>query len=392
MKAPLNQLRHLVLANIATNEQSVSVLPFIKASEKDWLNELPKIKEEVFEQLNALVLSKKNDRLIKRHVQQAQRECISLLDLLPKTLSSGNSGFTIGDATRVCLEEVLEYLLKTQSFYFNWEAFAPRQHVDQVAVRLNNNVPVLKAALKRKGIDNGLQILMNDAFIRFVGLSDATYQQLHYMETLQLSLIKLCHQIENLDFNEILMEHLIYYGFNENAFVMFCKQRMQQRLNQLYHAPAQYEQLCFFEKNLIAQQEKTNFLFSTHRKSTKTQLLDFVNAELNYFQKKQGYFQQLGGQILTEKPDQGYRIKVNLSADGLAYLLRLLCETEVIEANPRTQLMNFVARSFQTAGIGEKILSPQSLGTKYKQVTQSTATGMKTLLHKMLRKLEKDYF
>jgi len=166
---------------------------------------------------------------------------------------------------------------------------------------------------------------------------------------------------------------------------------MVKQLNQIYQQGLYYDKVCFYEKMLVAQQEKANALFDPCRLSVKHQLLAFIQAELNYFNRKRDF-------DLLNKPGKGleagsgnYRVKVNLSADALAYLIRLLCETSVIDTNPRTQLMDFIARSFQTAGIGDKYLSAQSLGTKYKQVTQNTALGLKAMLQKMMKQIDTDF-
>lgn len=361
-------------------------LPLLRAEE------LPKIKEGIYIKLKGLLLSKKNNRLIKRHIQEAQKECISLLDLLAQNSNSDSHMQQLQQATKSCLEELLNYLIESQYHYFDWGVYAPKLHVVSVKMIIEGNIILLQAGLKRKKAMPKLQNIICNAFLKFTKLDQATYKQLHYMKQLQISLIKLCNQIGNVDFDELLIAHLLYYDFNENAFIMYCKQRINLSINQQFQPIVQFESLCFFEKSLMVQQEKANFHFSEEQLSVKAQLLIFVRAELHYFKKKTQFLQQKYKQNNTkENPNEAYRVKLSLSADSLAYLIRLLCETDVIEANPRTHLMQFLSRNFQTSGIGEMHLSPQSLGTKYKQVTQSTALGIKALLKRMTKQLEADF-
>ena len=86
-----------------------------------------------------------------------------------------------------------------------------------------------------------------------------------------------------------------------------------------------------------------------------------------------------------------YRIKMTLSADALAYLLRLLIEADIIVAVPRSEFLAFIARHVQTPGIGMAYLSPNSLGTKYKQVVQTTAKNVNAALMRMLKILNKNF-
>ena len=86
-----------------------------------------------------------------------------------------------------------------------------------------------------------------------------------------------------------------------------------------------------------------------------------------------------------------YRVKVSISADALAYLVRLLIETGVIVASPRSDLLVFIAKHFQTPGIGNAYLSANSLGTKYRQVVQSTAKNVNAALGRMQRIVGKEF-
>lgn len=81
-------------------------------------------------------------------------------------------------------------------------------------------------------------------------------------------------------------------------------------------------------------------------------------------------------------------MKVSLSVDGLAYLIRLMVEAGVILAGSRSELMEFISRHVQTPGIGEGHLSVKSLNNKYKQVVQSTINAVRAALMRMLKILE----
>lgn len=56
----------------------------------------------------------------------------------------------------------------------------------------------------------------------------------------------------------------------------------------------------------------------------------------------------------------------------------------------KTELMRFIAASFETPGMHAGGISATSLGTKYKQVVQSTATKVRAALKRMLKQLDED--
>lgn len=387
MKKKLNSFRQYVIRHIQatadTDQQNLM--------QGNPAAQLLQLKESLLLEIEALVLSKRNDHLIKRHIRYTQIECIHLLDLLPDE-NSDHFVNPLQKLTRSCLEQVLDYLFDAHSYHVDQDVYAPEQHLLRRQKQIADQLNVLKAGLKRKKVIPELQYIIAAAFERFVHLTKATYHQLHYHSKLQQSIIKLCNQINNVQFDELLLEHLIYFSFNESAFVSFCKQQMIQDLDQMYQETLKYEKLCFFEKSLMAQQEKINFRFSSERPSVKSQLMAFVSAELNYYKRNYDFVaQKQTVNNFTQTGVTPYRVKMNLSVDGLAYLVRLFCQSEVIEANPRSKLLEFISQHFQTAGIGDKLLSAQSLGTKYKQVTQSTANGLRVLLNRMIKEIDADF-
>lgn len=86
-----------------------------------------------------------------------------------------------------------------------------------------------------------------------------------------------------------------------------------------------------------------------------------------------------------------YKVRTTMSVDCLAYLFRLMVEANLIEAGVKTELMRFIAANFETPGMNAGGLSAASIGTKYKQVVQSTATKVRAALKRMLKQLDGDF-
>lgn len=88
---------------------------------------------------------------------------------------------------------------------------------------------------------------------------------------------------------------------------------------------------------------------------------------------------------------EDYRIRVLLSAGGLAYFFKLLHKAGALDAGPISRMVVAISKNFITSGIGNGHLSSGSLMTKYKQVVQTTAKSVRALLVKMLRVLDEEF-
>lgn len=88
---------------------------------------------------------------------------------------------------------------------------------------------------------------------------------------------------------------------------------------------------------------------------------------------------------------EDFRIRVLLSAEGLAYFFKLLNKAGALDAGPVSRMIVSLSKNFTTRGIGHGTLSTHSLTTKYKQVVQTTAVAVRALLVKMLKQLDEEF-
>jgi len=98
--------------------------------------------------------------------------------------------------------------------------------------------------------------------------------------------------------------------------------------------------------------------------------------------------------VTWAKPDAANahpRIRVLFSVDALAYFFKLLNKAGGLDGSPVAHLIIAVSKNFITPGIGDGYISPNSLTTKYKQVVQSTAQNVRTLLVRMLKHLDQEF-
>jgi len=287
------------------------------------------------------------------------------------------------------LLELLRHLEQYHSRTFDREEVMPLCRIAEAGQMLEQKLPLICAGLKKRQIDPELQKVVLEPFIAFGTRKNSRYQQMDYLLKLAGQLIECMHNpAAN---NDSLLSLLLYQGFNTPAFIRYFEQKMSDTVKADYQADLQLEAWYDYERRFRTIPKNPKARFDSRKPSLRTAILDFVQAEMQCLHKKQKLHSHAAAEISIANKEAAfnrpYRIKTSLSVEGLAYFLRLMIETGAIEAEPRTALMAFVAANIQTRGKDGNI-SVQSLQTKYKQVNQHTAKGIKSLLNQMNRQVK----
>ena len=388
-------IRHMTRLTALAQESVVveqGVAPTASLVQKQ-LEEITQINGGLFQAIREEVFSQGTDQLVERHLQQTQYDCLLLLEMLEQ---QEQRRCPLQMALLDLLVEVLAYLETHHRQYFCLKAQVPTRQLTLALMEMEDQMKLLSTGFKRKAVDLPLQELMLLCFSGFIKSKKISYESLAFMKHMQLSLINLCRDVQAEDFTRIVMEHLLYLRFNAPSYEGYYKSRLLENLDKVYNLNDKFELLYHLEKIIKGQQERRVTCFDPQSPTLVAVLSSFIKAEIRFLKKKQG-IALLGqppldkrGLIATQQLPE-YRVKVSLSADALAYLLRLLIEADVIVACPRSELLLFIAKNFQTPGIGNAYLSANSLGTKYKQVVQTTARNVNAALGRMQRIVGKEF-
>lgn len=348
------------------------------------------IEEEILSAIRQEIYSSSKASVVERHIRQIQSDCIALMNSLHDYSRQDEQLNHLQEAVFKCLQKVLNEIEQHHYIFFNPQAILPSAYHHRAVESLKEEFSLLKAMLKKNRLDAAWYGHMERSISSFLQAGCCSFEQLSYMNGLIAALIEI--KADNGKFLETLIRQLMYHRFNDLEFSFFYINLLEEEVNGLYSVEEQYERLSYYHKQFKRQEERSSCCFDPSRKSLKAILLEYVDGELEFMERKQilnrGRNSEAAGQHLL---GNNYRVKVSLSADGLAYLLRLMIEADLIVAKPRTLLMEFVAKYFQTCGIGTAKLSAGSLETKYKQVTQNTAKGVSAALKRMLRLLDQQF-
>ena len=351
----------------------------------------PQIKEGIATGIFIMMMSAGKSSNIIRHLHWLQKDSVLLLNLIWQHGQKERTGAFYTAASN-CLIGILELLEQNDCKYFNPDQAVPFSVFEDAVATLDEKMNLLKAGLKGKKVDQELQDILLGVFKKFQKKSTASYRHTAYMLKLQDILIETLQGSGKINYNDALTSRLLRHGFNAHAFIQYFKIKITTEMMEDYQIENQLETLYYYEKELRPRSEKVRFCYDSKIPACRSVLLSFVRAELDYLDKKHQYSSPKPNNKVTNNTPSVYRIKTTLSVDGLAYLLRLLIEAEVIDATPKTDLMAFVGQHFQTRGIiGNGIISANSLTTKYNQITQSTAVGMRSLLVKMTKNIDDNF-
>ena len=345
--------------------------------------QLLQLEQEIVAGLDLLVASRQREAALRRQHRHLQNCCQLLLGFLVEDEWQTQPLKPYMLANEAMLLRLLDFQYQAHGNYFNEHNSAPLLYQTRCLAKMQAQQLLLAAGFKRKKLPQRLQEILLGLFADTDLANGYSYAQMHYLGDLQTRIINYTHKVSDEEFENSLLAYLIYQNLNYAPLIRYIQENLEIQLSAIYNLKEQFVFLSQREKYFACLLENRNTAFDFGKDSAKEQLLAYVNACMVYYNRIQQPAQLVQP---SNSPAFGhYRVKLSIGADGLAYLLRLLIEAGVLEAEPRSKLLQFVARHFQTAGIGDQLLSANSLTTKYKQVVQRTALNVRSLLKRMTK-------
>jgi hypothetical protein len=391
----------LTLRTLILNDMDPLKHTMTKNEVSIWMETLPVIGREMFDHIGFFVNSIFQKSLVKRQIEQIRKECISLLDAADvyKDLATEMTG--LRDAVVKCLEQVFEQAHFWCSKYKVDDVNMPLRHLRKEQADVDLQAKSLGSLMKAKGLDSKLQTVVLECMTGLLKTKRSNYTRMAYVRGLQTSLLQVCTESTKEYINSNVILHLFEWDYNIAAFANYYQARIAAELSEIYEVAEQFRLLYEYERQFeMLSFKKSVRCYDLDRVRIRQVMYTFIRAELSCLKKKE----QLKSPVVlaavpashmvsaSGKSGTGtYRIKTNMSVDCLAYLFRLMVEANLIEAGVKTELMRFIATSFETPGMIPAGISSGSLGTKYKQVVQSTATKVRAALKRMLRQLDGDF-
>ncbi|WP_316815853.1 hypothetical protein [Pedobacter nyackensis] len=380
------------LRNLVVNDLQPATKALTLPKINKWLKELPGIADGLFQLMSTLVFSPLSEQLVNRHIRQIQHESICLMNILQSYQKVPAKMLPLHKAVLGILEAVLEHIEAHYPAHFNLDLAVPDTHFKLAVTAVEEKMSFMLNRLKSKSNDKTLQKLIHDSLLDFTTAQKCSYYRLAYIKSLQVSVTELCEDMEREEGDEKLKELLIYLNLNTAAHVKYYKKNINTELAGIFDLQEQDELLYAYQKQIKSINPQRNTGFTPFQDSIKTTLLNYIRAEIKYREKirpaaSADPYQRIGG--IWPMPPDPYKIQVSFSVDALAYFFKLMIRVGLVNGTPKTQLLQFISKSFKTVAMDS--ISTTSLSRKYDQVVQTTAKAVRVVLLRMLKILDEEF-
>jgi len=251
---------------------------------------------------------------------------------------------------------------------------------------------VSTAALKKQ-LKRLVQIVAKDESVDKCLITDvmAVFQNFTDDESSNISYLQLSYQKELM--KELLLEKalastqsfretLYYFNFNEDNFIAYEYERLQQLTNNLPAKKEKITLLRFEQKNINQLSAKLNCSYTINMPSLKEQVNGWIDEEVKFLENGN----------LIEKTENGlaeneHKIHTSLSVAKLALLIKLLVIDKIIINRTVAPMLRIIAKFFTT--LQREDISFGSMETKYHAPDKATISAVRDMLFKWINILNK---
>ncbi|MEJ7556657.1 MAG: hypothetical protein WKF66_00010 [Pedobacter sp.] len=382
-------LRTLVLHDMNQEKHTMTV-----AEINNWVNIMPDITAEQLEHISFFVNSIFGKEIVKRQFKQMQSENTILLDAIDKYQNLGPELLRLKTVAIVSIMTVLDELM-------NWKAYSDKDmRLPAISVRkrlltVENEVTSLNAQFIKLKVAPELQKAILEFPRSLIRLKTWSNDSSEYLKIYMSGIATTLEQCRDRT-DDWLREWLININHNSESFTNYLKANM---LKRLYEVEDIDEKLLFLNQHLgwLRNRSVTKKLplFDKNKATIYDVMHSFLTSEISFVQsmilKARPPYVNYKNQAKSGSAPDHYKVAFNLSVESLAYLIKLMVNTGVIEDGIREQLFRYISGNFQTPGTVNSGISAESFKTKYKNVTQTTAIAVKASLMAMIKLIDKEF-
>jgi hypothetical protein len=360
-----------------------------------WLGVLPEIKDELAKHMSFIVYSIFDNSLVKRQLQQMQTECTFLLNAIDKYDHCTGDVLLLRSHTIDCLNATLDTIITQYSKYADYSKNMNRMHFRQKIMEMNEQLIHTKEMMQIQELQKDLQKLILDGFQKVFNNKTANYNQVIYLSNFLPGLNEILHETGRAYAEDTLCQYLIQRSYNSELFIQFMLKRYQgmATIINLEDRNTAFLRLRSRLQRYKADAKNTRYLPGGD--SIYSRLINFVETELRCagiaIKNARPKLVPIVAPVPVPYKPIDYKLRFNFSVDCLAYLLKLMVNTNIIDPGIKAELQRYVAENFQTPGTKSIGMSAGSFQTKYKNVTQSTSATVKAALMAMLKLIDKEF-
>tara|TARA_R110002012_G_scaffold252147_3_gene430812 strand:- start:20158 stop:21369 length:1212 start_codon:yes stop_codon:yes gene_type:complete len=367
-----------------------------------WAEDLEREEERIKQSFMMLAFSEIEDKIIERQIQLYQQKLILISNHISQQvgylsieyelqLKDGDYLSQLGLILIDCITALLTFIEKHFTKYFSQDSQIPTSYFINSQNQLRNQLVRVKELGKLKKIDSSLLKIINHHINTFIdNPKNASYRKLIYCKTFleEIETI-LSRDLKGIRLEKQFISNLLYLNFNVFAIYNYISLRIKKN----YQSKSTYREqlllLQLFKKLINQSQVKPDFEFNQGVESLKASLINWVNEEIFFFkERKQLAIKFNHHHTLINRPVSNTKIYSKLSVGQLAYLMKLLANSNIIAPENTSKLVEFISNNFSTSS--QKDISLKSLRNKIYSPENTTIENVQEIMETLVEKAEKD--
>lgn len=330
------------------------------------------------------VTSFENDELIRRYFHFHQESLIDLINSIHSRVNRGKAA-VCSDSIILRLSALLEYLEEHFPEYFDVDMKMSVASQLQVQTELQSLIQLLSVKFVSPNIDFGLIELLKRVIEESCMKNDCeiSFRQYYYFKFFRSSVANsnITPVSDTLDLIAVLM----HANFNEEGFYQYFIRYINWSVNKAQLISEKIDQLAFYLKFANQEGSASKLAFDHQRLPINVQIADWIGQEMQYLKNKQ----QLAPNSVSadDAIATDFKLNFDLSVPVLAYLIRALVETGVLQNKNTSELIRFFVKYVKTKK--SEAISYESFRIKYYSVETGTKEAVKKTLQAMLNFINK---
>ncbi|ADR20442.1 hypothetical protein MATR_19380 [Marivirga tractuosa] len=389
--------------DFVSNKLKNNNLNFNTTEISDLLRAIPKEEQRIKKALMKLVFSDLKEKVVERIIQTYQSKLIFLSNDLTKKIEGkdipkldeierDNQLLRFKVLLLNTLMDLLTFIEKHFSKYFAESEIIPSAYFYNSKAFVSQQIQDFQQVCNSKNIDKSfITVLMMPLENFLIAPKGTTFKELIYCKS-YLREIKntLNTEVSGIKMERELILSLIYINFNTYPFYNYVAKKITAHYQTKPTIQKQLGCLQLFKKLLNQCQVKPDFEYIPRAESIKDQLIKWITEEIEYFTKQKQIeihfdFNDNNADRQISKSD---KIHCELSVAQLAYSMKLLVKSKLINASSTEDLLDFITKNFST--VNQKQISKASLKNKFYMAEHSTIEHVQDVMSDLISNAEVD--
>jgi hypothetical protein len=343
--------------------------------------------ERIKERLVCEACSFADDHHLGRYIRFHQEALTRLMDktqLLSKDSGIKSHQKDFYHSFLLTLDELLSFIERYFSNYFDWDARAPATRVEKASREIQITTIRLHDELARQQADEQLVGLLLHTPRKIIqGQGRISFHDLRYALAIQNELTARLEANPGQAVNETLREVMLTMNCNDEMCFANFRAYIEEQLTSAESPTGKINTLSFLLKSINQTHARPGMYGSRDLPPLKTRLSNYLLEEVEHAERlirSEGTSHSLNGH-------PNFTLKSGASVAQLAYLVRVFMETRILLDDNVTRVLSLVAKSITTRHAGT--ISYGSIRSKYYDVESGTRASVRNMLQNMIHHIDK---